>query len=98
MHYGRHTSNRMAKKHKEVKFGIESIMRLAVFSVLIFLAIGFLSNSKSNINIPAFDSKILGAFSPQVEQGQKYIENEVLKIKEQALNQIFDQIKKSVLK
>ena len=88
----------MAKKHKEIQFGVESLMRLGVFIVFIYLAIGFLSNSKSNINIPNLDSKVLGTFSPQIEQGQKFVESEILKIKEQALNQIFDQVKKTILK
>lgn len=88
----------MSKKKKEPKFGLESIFRLAVFTVLIALAIGYLSNSKSSVIIPNFDTKILGTFSPQFEQGQKYIETEYLKLKEQAINQFFDRLKSSFTK
>lgn len=88
----------MAKKQKHLKFGIESLMRLAIFAVLMFLAIGYLSNSKSNIKIPALDSKVLGDYSPKIEQGQKWLEIEFNKIKEQAINQFFDKIKSSILK
>ncbi len=82
----------MAKKHK-IKFGTESIIRLGVFIVLIYLAIGFLSNSTSNINISSFDPKVLGDFSPQIQKGQQYLENEINKYKNQALDQLFLKIR-----
>lgn len=88
----------MAKKQKHLKFGVESVMRLVVLAILMSLAIGFLSNSKSNIKIPALDSKVLGDYSPKIEQFQKWLNDEVLKLKEQALNQFFDKIKSSILK
>ena len=87
----------MSKKHKEPKFGLETIMRLGVFVVLIFLAIGFLSNSKSNLSIPT-NIPYIGNFSPQLEYGQKWLEQEYLKAKEQAINQIFDRIKLTIIK
>lgn len=88
----------MSKKHKEPKFGLESVMRLAVFAVLMFLAINYLSNSKSSLTIPAFDTKVLGAFSPQIENGQKWLETTINKFKLQALDQIFENIKKTIIK
>ncbi|MFA7301152.1 MAG: hypothetical protein WC069_02495 [Candidatus Shapirobacteria bacterium] len=88
----------MAKKHKEVKFGIESMMRLGVFAVLIYLAIGYLSTTNSNINIPKITPQVLGDYSPKIEQTQKWINTEVVKLKEQALDQFFAKIKSSILK
>jgi len=88
----------MSKKHKQPKFGFESIMRIVVFAVIMYLAVGFLSNSKSNINISSLDPKVLGDFAPQVEQGQKWIEIEINKLKSQALDQAFERIKNSILK
>lgn len=73
-------------------------MRLGVFAVLIFLAIGFLSNSKSTLTIPNIDPKILGDYSPQIEQGQKWVETEISKLKEQAVDQALEKIKSSILK
>lgn len=88
----------MAKKHKEVKFGVETLMRLGVFAVLIFLAIGYLSNSKSSLSIPNIDPKVLGDFSPQIEQGQLWVETEINKLKESAVDQALEKIKSSILK
>ncbi len=88
----------MSKKHKQIKFSAESVIRLAVFMVLISLAIGYLSNSKSTINLSFFDSKVLGDYSPKIEDGQKWFNVEVLKLKEQALDQFFLKIKSSILK
>ena len=88
----------MSKKHKEQSFGIETLMRLGVFAVLIYLAIGFLSNSKSNLNIPSINPSVLGAATPQIEQGQKWLEKEYNNLKAQALDQIFTKIKESILK
>lgn len=73
-------------------------MRLGVFAVLIYLAISYLNNSSSNLKVPNFDPKVLGAFSPQIEQGQKYINLQFFKLKEQALDQFFDHLKRSILK
>ena len=88
----------MAKKHKEVKFGFESIMRLGVLAALMYLAIGYLSNSKSNINIPQINGNVLGDYTPKIEEGQKWISQEFFKLKEQAINIFFDKIKNSILK
>lgn len=73
-------------------------MRLAVFAVLMFIAINYLSSSKSSLNIPTFDPKVLGAFSPQFENGQRWIETEINKFKLQALEQAFEKVKSSIIK
>lgn len=73
-------------------------MRLVVFGVLISLAIGYLSNSKSTLNITVLDPKVLGDYSPKIEEGQQWLNTKISKLKEQALNQFFDKIKNSVLK
>jgi len=73
-------------------------MRLAVFAVIMFIAINFLSNSKSSLNIPTFDPKVLGTFSPQIENGQKWLEIELNKLKLQALDQAFEKVKSSIIK
>lgn len=88
----------MSKHKKEVKFGLESLMRLGVFIVLIYIAIGFLSNSKSNLKISNFDTKVLGDYSPKIEQGQRWLETEVVKLKTQAIDQMFIKMKNSILK
>lgn len=73
-------------------------MRLVVFVILVSLAIGYLSNSKSNITLPQIDSKVLGDFSPKINEAQKWLNNEINKLKSQALDQVFKKIKSSILK
>lgn len=73
-------------------------MRLLVFGVLIYLAIGYLSHSSSNLKTPNFDTKVLGAFSPQINQGQKWLEIEFNQLKLQIVEQFFAKIKSSLLK
>jgi len=75
-------------------------MRLGVFAVLVFIAIGYLSNSKSNITLPSVDNlkPYLGNFNPQIEQGQKWLETEINKLKKSAVDQALEKIKSSILK
>lgn len=88
----------MSKKRKDVKFGIEALMRLGVFAVILAISIGYLSNSKSNINIPTIDPNVLGDYSPKIVAAQNWVQTEFKKFQSQALDQIFEKIKTSLLK
>ena len=94
-------------KRKEFHFGVGVLIRWAIFGLIIYFSINYLSGAKSGLNTN-INPKILGVNSEPViikatqiyegyrNQAIKFVNDQIVDIKKQVVTKVYDEIIKNI--